>query len=130
MKDADLFAFGLIENLDGVGRALQNHLAVFFLEISFCLRRKSECVVLAGANNDHLATLFVTVLRFVQRQNMRSSLDTFGKLLLAFLDLFRQANEHIMLVGLSINGDGTERGFFDSDYHIYQSLPSLILYYR
>src|SRR5271157_4961506 len=68
---------------------------------------------LARANNELLAPPLEDRLRFVFREHVRGTVVFLRQLLLPLHDLAREANDHVVLIDLSINRDSAECGAFD-----------------
>jgi len=68
---------------------------------------------LARTNNELLAPPLEDKLRFVFREYVRGAIVLLRQLLLPLNDFAGEANNDIVLVGLSVNRDGAERGAFD-----------------
>src|SRR6516225_1873624 len=68
---------------------------------------------LARAENELLASALEDKLRFVFREHVRGAVVLLRQLLLPLHHLAGEANEHIVLIGLSVNRDGSECGAFD-----------------
>src|SRR5215471_13804204 len=68
---------------------------------------------LARAENELLASLFEDELRFVLREDVRGAIVLLRQLLLPLQHFAGQANDHVVLIGPSVNRDGAERGAFD-----------------
>src|SRR2546425_2887901 len=68
---------------------------------------------LARAENELLASLLEDELRFVLREDMRGAVVFLRQLLLPLHHLAGGANDHVVLIGLSVNRDGAECGPFD-----------------
>src|SRR6266542_5905966 len=78
---------------------------------------------LARAENELLASLLEDEPRFVLREDMRGAIVLLRQFLLPLQHLAGQANDHVVLIGLSINRDGAECGAFD--FHGLTFVPSL-----
>src|ERR1700730_15499481 len=68
---------------------------------------------LARAENELLASLLEDKFCFVFREHVRGAVVLLRQLLLAFHDFPGEANNHVVLIGLSVNRDGSECGAFD-----------------
>src|SRR6266540_6795042 len=68
---------------------------------------------LARAENELLASGLENELRFVLREDMRGAVVLLRQFLLPLQHFAGQANDHVVLIGLSINRDGAECGAFD-----------------
>src|SRR6516225_10396804 len=68
---------------------------------------------LARAENELLASALEHKLRFVFREHMRGAVVFLRQLLLPLHHLAGEANDHVVLIGLSVNRDGAECGPFD-----------------
>src|SRR6266511_3794209 len=68
---------------------------------------------LARAENELLASLLEDELRFVLREDMRGAVVFLRQLLLPLHHFAGEANDHVVLIGLSVNRDGAECGAFD-----------------
>src|SRR2546425_8577540 len=68
---------------------------------------------LARAENELLASLLEDELRFVLREDMRGAVVFLRQLLLPLHHFAGQTNDHVVLIGLSVNRDGAECGAFD-----------------
>src|SRR5262249_11338817 len=68
---------------------------------------------LAGTENELLASLLKNELCFILREDVRSAIVLLGQFLLPLQHFARKANDHIVLVGLSVNRDAAERCAFD-----------------
>src|SRR5438876_8659469 len=68
---------------------------------------------LARAENELLASPLEDELRFVHRDDVRGAVVLLRQLLLALHHFARKANDHVVLIGLSVNSDGSECGAFD-----------------
>src|SRR5215471_4234795 len=78
---------------------------------------------LARAKNELLASPLEDKLRFVFREDVRGAIVLLRQLLLPLHHFARKANDHVVLIGLSVDRDGTERG--PSDLHGLILVPSL-----
>src|SRR5262249_37703495 len=65
---------------------------------------------LARAENELFASALEDELRLVFREHVRGAVVLLRQLL---LPLHHQANDHVVLIGLSVNRDGSECGAFD-----------------
>src|SRR6266511_3588242 len=68
---------------------------------------------LARAENELLASLLEDELRFVLREDMRGAVVLLRQLLLPLHHFAGEANDHVVLISLSVNREGTECGAFD-----------------
>src|SRR5215831_10290818 len=68
---------------------------------------------LARAENELLASLLEDKLRFVFRKHMRGAVVFFRQLFLSLHHFAGEANDHVVLIGLSVDRDGTECGASD-----------------
>jgi hypothetical protein len=68
---------------------------------------------LARAENELLASALEDELRFVFREHVRGAVVLLRQLLLPLHHFAGEANDHVVLIGLSINRDGAECGPFD-----------------
>src|SRR6266568_8917991 len=68
---------------------------------------------LARALNELLASLLKDKLRFILREDMRGAVVLFRQLLLPLCHFAGQTNDHVVFIGLSVNGDGAECSAFD-----------------
>src|SRR6266702_2179628 len=68
---------------------------------------------LARAENELLASALENELRFVLREDMGSAVVLLRQFLLPLQHFARQANDHVVLIGLSVNRDGAECGALD-----------------
>src|SRR5260370_15961823 len=68
---------------------------------------------LAGAENELLASLLEDEPGFVLRDDMRGAVVLLRQLLLPFCHLAGETDDHVVLIGLSVNRDGAECGAFD-----------------
>src|SRR5215471_2386657 len=78
---------------------------------------------LARAENELLASPFEDKLGFVFREHVRGAIVLLRQLLLRLHHFAGEANDHVVLIGLSVDRDGTERG--PSDLHGLILVPSL-----
>src|SRR6266545_8125278 len=78
---------------------------------------------LARAENELLASLLEDELRFVLREDMRGAVVFLRQLLVPLHYIAGKANDHVVLIGLSVNRDGAECGAFD--LHGLTLVPSL-----
>src|SRR6266567_9004774 len=78
---------------------------------------------LARAENELLATVLEDELRFVLREDMRGAIVLLRQFLLPLQHFTGQANDHVMLIGLSVDRDGAECGAFD--FHGLNLVPNL-----
>src|SRR6266567_6988699 len=78
---------------------------------------------LARAENELLASLLEDELRFVLREDMRGAVVLLRQLLVPLHYIAGKANDHVVLIGLSVNRDGAECGAFD--LHGLTLVPSL-----
>src|SRR5262252_3836382 len=78
---------------------------------------------LARAENELLASPFEDKLGFVFREHVRGAIVLLRQLLLPLHHFAGEANDHVVLIGLSVDRDGTERG--PSDLHGLILVPSL-----
>src|SRR6516162_7499459 len=63
---------------------------------------------LARTENELFASPLEDKLRFVFREHMRGAVVLFGQLFLPLQHLAGEANDHIVLIGLSVDRDGSE----------------------
>jgi hypothetical protein len=68
---------------------------------------------LPRANNELLASPLEDKLRFLFREHVRGAVVLLRQLLLSLHDFAGEANDHVVLMGLSVNRDGAECGAFD-----------------
>src|SRR6516162_1663388 len=68
---------------------------------------------LARAENDLLASPLEDKLRFVFREHVRGAVVLLRQLLPPLHHLAGEANDHVVLIGLSLDCDGSECGAFD-----------------
>src|SRR6266446_3930932 len=68
---------------------------------------------LARAENELLASPLEDELRFVHREHVRGAVVLLRQLLLPLHHFARKANDHVVLIGLSVNRDGSECRAFD-----------------
>src|SRR5215831_4933285 len=68
---------------------------------------------LARAENELLASALEDELRFVFREHVRGAVVLLRQLLLPLHHFAGEANDHVVLIGLSVNRDGAECGPFD-----------------
>src|SRR6516165_10219071 len=68
---------------------------------------------LARAENELLASPFEDKLGFVFREHVRGAVVLLRQLLLPLHYFAREANDHVVLIGLSVNRDGAKCGAFD-----------------
>src|SRR6516225_8263998 len=68
---------------------------------------------LARAEDDLLAPPLEDKLRFVFREHVRRTVVLLRQLLLPLHYFAGKANDHVVLIGLAVNRDGTEPGAFD-----------------
>src|SRR5215813_15116318 len=68
---------------------------------------------LARAENELFASRLEDKLRFVFREHVRGAVVLLRQLLLPLHHLAREANDHVVLIGLSVNGNGPKCGAFD-----------------
>src|SRR5215831_20673681 len=68
---------------------------------------------LARAENELLASALEDKLRFVFREHMRGAVVLLRQLLLPLHHFAGEANDHVVLIGLSVNRDAAEGGPFD-----------------
>src|SRR5262245_27582128 len=78
---------------------------------------------LARAENELLASPFEDKLGFVFREHVRGAIVLLRQLLLPLHHFAGEANDHVVLIGLSVDRDGTERG--PSDLHGLILVPRL-----
>src|SRR5215467_5063972 len=78
---------------------------------------------LARTENELLAPPLEDELRFIFRDHVRGAVVLLRQLLLPLHHLAGEANDHVVLIGLSVDRDGTERG--PSDLHGLILVPSL-----
>jgi hypothetical protein len=78
---------------------------------------------LARAENELLASGLENELRFVLREDMRGAIVLLRQFLLPLQHFAGQANDHVVLIGLSVNRDGAKCGAFD--FHGLTLVPSL-----
>src|SRR6266581_4945714 len=77
---------------------------------------------LARAENELLASFLEDELRFVLREDMRGAIVLLRQFLLPLQHFAGQANDHVVLIGLSVDRDGAECGAFD--FHGLTLIPS------
>src|SRR5215831_6828284 len=68
---------------------------------------------LARAENELLASALEDKLRFVFREHVRGAVVLLRQLLLPLHHFAGEANDHVMLIGLSVDRDGPECSPFD-----------------
>src|SRR5262247_4513064 len=68
---------------------------------------------LARAENELLASLLEDKLRFVFREHVRGAVVLLRQLFLSLHHFAGEANDHVVLIGLSVDRDGTECGASD-----------------
>src|SRR6266404_9282893 len=68
---------------------------------------------LARAENELLASALEDKLRFVFREHVRGAIVLLRQLLLPLHHFAGEANDHVVLIGLSVDRDGTECGASD-----------------
>src|SRR2546426_9267696 len=68
---------------------------------------------LARAENELLASLLENELRFVLREDMRGAIVLLRQFLLPLQHFAGQANDHVVLIGLSVDRDRAECSAFD-----------------
>src|SRR6516225_7088863 len=68
---------------------------------------------LARAENELLASALEDKLRFVFREHVRGAVVFLRELLLSLQHFAGETNDHVVLIGLSVNRDGSECGPFD-----------------
>src|SRR5260370_28185078 len=68
---------------------------------------------LARAENALLASALEDELRFVLREDMRGAIVLLRQLLLPLHHFAGEANDHVVLIGFSVNRDGAECGALD-----------------
>ena len=68
---------------------------------------------LARAENELFASLLKDELRFVLRKHVRRAVILLRQLLLPLCHFAGEANYHVVLIGLSVDRDGSECGTFD-----------------
>src|SRR5262244_263971 len=78
---------------------------------------------LARAENELLASALEDKLRFVSREHVRGAVVLLRQLLLPLHHFPGEANDHVVLIGLSVDRDGPECGA--SDLHGLILVPSL-----
>src|SRR5260370_28664088 len=78
---------------------------------------------LPRAENELLASGLENELRFVLRENMRGAIVLLRQFLLPLQHFAGQANDHVVLIGLSVNRDGAKCAAFH--FHGLTLLPSL-----
>src|SRR6266851_3840061 len=76
---------------------------------------------LARAENDLLASPLEDELRFVFREHVRGAVVLLRQLLLPLHHFAGEANDHVVLIGLSVDRDGTKCGASD----LHGLVPSL-----
>src|SRR6266571_2974264 len=82
-----------------------------------------DIAYLARAENELLASALENELRFVLREDMRGAIVLLRQFLLPLHYFAGQANDHVVLIGCSVNRDGAECGA--SDFHGLTLFPSL-----
>src|SRR6516165_9459926 len=102
-----------VERTNRLGGGLQQNLAALLCEISFGFRREMHIAHLARAENELLASALEDELRFVFREHVRGAVVLLRQLFLPLHHLAREANDHVVLIGLSVDRDGSECGPFD-----------------
>src|SRR6266446_9206800 len=80
---------------------------------------------LARTENELLASPLEDELRFVFREHVRGAVVLLRQLLLPLHHFAGEANDHIVLIGLSVNRDGPERRAFDLHSLILVLFPSI-----
>src|SRR5260370_3306818 len=80
---------------------------------------------LARAENELLASPLEDELRFVFREHVRGAVVLLRQLLLPLHHFAGEANDYIVLIGLSVNRDGPERRAFDLHSLILVLFPSI-----
>jgi hypothetical protein len=113
VKKPDLLCMRPVERTDRLGGGLQQNLAALLREISRGFRREMHIAHLARAENELLASPLEDELRFIFREHVRGAVVLLRQLLLPLHHLPRKANDHIVLIGLSVDRDGAECGAFD-----------------
>src|SRR5262245_59934849 len=78
---------------------------------------------LARAENELLASLLGDKVRFVLREDMRGAIVLLRQFLLPLHHFAGQANDHVVLIGRSVNRDGPECGAVN--FHGLTLVPSL-----
>src|SRR5260370_39852788 len=68
---------------------------------------------LARAKNELLASVLEDELRFVLREDMRGAIVLLRQLFLPPCHFAGQTNDHVVVIGLSVNRDGAECSAFD-----------------
>src|SRR5262249_58370466 len=91
------------------------NLAALLGEISLGFRREMNIAHLARTENELLASPLEDELRFVFREHVRGAVVLLRQLLLPLHNLAREANDHVVLIGLSVDRDGSECRAFDLD---------------
>src|SRR6516164_10349511 len=113
MEKPDLFCMRPVERINRLGDRLQQNLAALFREISPGFRREIYIAHLARTENELLASSLEDELRFVFREHVRGAVVLLRQLFLPLHHLAREANDHVVLIGLSVDRDGSECGPFD-----------------
>src|SRR5260370_16462691 len=80
---------------------------------------------LARTENELLASPLEDELRFVFREHVRGAVVLLRQLLLPLHHFAGEANDHIVLIGLSVNRDSPERRAFDLHSLILVLFPSI-----
>src|ERR687888_471670 len=68
---------------------------------------------LARTENELFASPLEDKLRFVFREHVGGAVVLFRQLLLPLYHIAGEANDHVVLIGLSVDRDGSECGAFD-----------------
>src|SRR5262249_4834191 len=102
-----------VERTNRLKGGLQQNLAALLREISLGFRREMHIAHLAQAENELLASPLEDELRFVFREHVRGAVVFLSQLLLPLHHLPGEANDHVVLIGLSVDRDGSECGAFD-----------------
>src|SRR5262249_17295533 len=113
VKKPDLLCMRPVERTNRLGGGLQQNLAALLCEISLGFRREMHIAHLARAENELLASALEDELRFVFREHVRGAVVLLRQLFLPLHHLAREANDHVVLIGLSVDRDGSECGPFD-----------------
>src|SRR5499433_1100734 len=113
VEKSDLLCMRPVERINRLGRGLQQNLAALLGEISLSLRREMHIAHLARAENELLASALEDKPCFVFREHMRGAVVLLRQLLLPLHHFAGETNDHVVLIGLSVNRDGAECGPFD-----------------
>src|SRR6266571_8534368 len=72
-----------------------------------------DIAYLARTENELVASLLEDELRFVFREDVRGAIVLLRQLLLPLHHFAGEANDHVVLIGFSVNRDGAECGALD-----------------